>query len=101
MNYSQIYKKLINRAKIRILPDNEIENHHVIPKCMGGTNDRMNIARLTPEEHYVAHQLLVKIYPDNTKLAYAAKMMTVSSGKQIRSNKLYGWLRKQIGRASC
>ncbi len=96
MNYIQIYEKLINRAKTRILPDNEIENHHVIPKCMGGTNNLLNISRLTPEEHYVAHQLLVKIYPDNTKLAYAAKMMTVSSGNQIRSNKLYGWLRKRF-----
>ena len=52
-----------------------VEKHHVIPKCMGGDNKSRNIAILTPEEHYVAHLLLVKIYPTNYQLVYAANMM--------------------------
>lgn len=62
--------------------------HHIIPKCIGGTNDRNNIVALTPEEHYVAHQLLVKIHPTNDKLIFAAHRMGTSN------NKLYGWLRR-------
>ena len=66
--------------------------HHVIPLCMGGSDDEENIVALTPEEHYVAHQLLVRIYPDNDKLVFAAAMM----GKTRPSNKVYGWLKRRF-----
>ena len=92
MNYQKHYDTLINRAKNRLL-EGYSERHHIIPRCMGGTDEQDNLATLTAEEHYVAHQLLVKIYPDNYKLIYAAHMMTVSSSGQVRNNKLYGWLR--------
>jgi hypothetical protein len=59
---------------------------------MGGNNEPQNLVKLTPEEHYVAHQLLVKIYPTEYKLALAAKMMVVNRP----SNKLYGWLRRKF-----
>lgn len=58
---------------------------------MGGTNDKVNIAKLTHEEHYVAHQLLIKIYPDNERLVYAAIMMIPNRP----NNKMYGWLRRR------
>jgi hypothetical protein len=88
MNYQQHYTNLILKSQGRT----EGERHHIIPKCMGGTNTKSNIARLTPEEHYVAHQLLVKIYPGETKLVYAAHMM----GGTRPGNKVYGWLRRQF-----
>ena len=94
MNYKKHYDLLINRAKERQL-EGYSERHHIIPKCMGGTNDKDNLVRLTPEEHYVAHQLLVKIYPKNNKLIAAVILMSGNSIKTQRSNKLYGWLRRQ------
>ena len=94
MNYQKHYNELINRAKNRLL-ETYTENHHIIPKCMNGSNDIENIVALTPEEHYVAHQLLVKIYPGNHKLIYAAHMMTIGGSTHLRNNKLYGWLRKK------
>lgn len=72
-----------------------MEIHHILPRCMGGVDDKTNLVKLTPEEHYLAHLLLVKIYPDSRELIYAAKMMTVSSLSQRRSNKLYGWLKRR------
>ena len=62
---------------------------------MGGTNDGDNLVDLTPEEHYVAHQLLVKMYPENRRLAHAANMM----GSIRTNNKMYGWLRKRLSRS--
>jgi len=91
MNYKKIYESLIERGKTRIL-DQYTENHHIIPRCMGGSDDQDNLVRLTPEEHYVAHQLLVKIYPENYSLAKAAAMMVSNRP----SNKLYGWLRRRF-----
>lgn len=90
MNYKKHYDSLIERGKNRILSE-YFEIHHIIPRCLGGSNDEINLVRLTPEEHYVAHQLLAKMYPDNHRLILAARMMCVNR----RGNKVYGWLRKK------
>ncbi len=90
MNYQEIYDRLMSRAKSRAI-HGYTEIHHVIPKCLGGDDSDINLVKLTPEEHYVAHQLLVKMHPTHHGLKYAAIRMT--SGNR-RSNKLYGWLRK-------
>lgn len=95
MNYTAHYERLINRApKIKPL-DIYTEGHHIIPRCLGGT-DEDGIAYLTPEEHYVAHQLLVKIYPGHSGLIYAASMMTTDRYGSRRNNKLFGWLRRKM-----
>jgi hypothetical protein len=59
---------------------------------MNGSDDDSNLVNLTPEEHYLAHQLLIKIYPNNQKLVKAAQMMIPNRP----SNKLYGWLRRKF-----
>jgi hypothetical protein len=94
VKYQQIYNSLIDRAKGRIIAGYS-EKHHIIPRCMGGTDVSSNLVILTAEEHYVAHQLLVKIYPDNRRLLFAVHMMTRSNNKHIRNNKEYSWLRKR------
>lgn len=90
MNYKKIYDSIIQRGLSRI-PTGYTESHHIIPRCIGGTDDPNNLVKLTPEEHYVAHQLLVKIYNGNQKLVRAAIMMIPSRP----SNKLYGWLKRR------
>lgn len=94
MNYEKIYSSLMDKAKNRILFEYN-EQHHVIPKCLGGQDEYSNIVRLTPEEHYLAHQLLVKIHPNNIHLVNAAMMMTKHSTNHRMNNKLFGWLRKR------
>lgn len=90
MNYKNIYEKLIDRSKSRLL-EGYVEKHHILPRCMGGTNDPHNLVALTPEEHYIAHLLLVKIYPHKRGLWYAVKLM---SGQG--NNKSYGWVRRRL-----
>ena len=97
MDYKRHYDLLIERARIRQLTG-YVERHHIVPRCMGGTNEKSNIAVLTPEEHYLAHQLLVKMYPENDSLVYAANKMTVSSNTTKRNNKRYGWLKRRYQR---
>ncbi len=93
MNYSKIYNRLIESAQTRFGPvASYTEVHHIVPRCIGGDDNASNLVVLTPEEHYVAHLLLMKMHPDNAKLVYAAFMMTV--GKH-RNNKLYGWLKRK------
>ena len=95
MNYQKIYKSLIDRGLNRDPLSGYTEKHHIIPKCMGGSDNNDNLVSLTPEEHYLAHQLLTKIYPDEHKLIYAVKMMCVSSEYTIRNNKEFGWIRNR------
>jgi len=99
MNYKNIYETLINRARDRIL-EIYTESHHIIPRCMNGDNSVENLVELTPEEHYVAHQLLVKIYPQEYGLIKAAVMMCVNTGGNRPKNKLYGWLRRKHSEAT-
>ena len=102
MNYNNIYVKLITRAQQR-QSTNPIsgysEKHHILPRCKGGTNDPSNIVALTPEEHYLAHLLLVKMYPGDISILWAVIRMTGSTDKLIRSNKLYGWTRRKFAEA--
>lgn len=62
MNYSLVYSKLIARARQRVCVDGYIERHHILPKCLGGTDDSSNLVALTGREHFVAHILLAKIH---------------------------------------
>lgn len=96
MDYQKIYNDLVSRGKARVL-DGYSEKHHIIPRCVGGTDDPTNIVELTAEEHYVCHQLLVKIYPDNIGLLRAAMFMSASGVRAKRiGNKTYGWLRRRF-----
>ena len=89
MNYKKIYDQLIMRSKTRKLTEYK-ERHHIVPKCMNGTNDKENIAELTAREHFIAHKLLCEIYPENNKLRYALWAMingvTKRSGLAISSH---------------
>ena len=51
------------------------ETHHIIPKCMGGTNDADNLVDLFAREHFEAHRLLALENPENEKLVYAWSCM--------------------------
>jgi hypothetical protein len=95
MNYIKIYDNLISKAKDRKLIG-YCEKHHIIPKCMNGSNDPNNIVKLTPEEHYLAHQLLTKIYPFNLGLAFAASLLATHDTDRRQTNKQYGWIKRKI-----
>lgn len=92
MEYTKHYESLIAKARARVTnPVEYYERHHVLPKCLGGDDSSDNLVDLTPEEHYTAHLLLVKIYPKNHSLVLAASMMTVNRC----NNKRYGWLKRK------
>lgn len=89
MDYKKIYNQLINRAQSENRQKGcgiYFERHHIIPKCIGGTNDPTNLVLLTGKEHFIAHKLLCEIYLDNNKLHYALwRMMNLQSKKHVRN----------------
>ncbi len=77
MNYKQIHDSIIGRAKTRVLPKEVYtERHHIIPRCMGGSDDKSNLVDLTAKEHFIVHKLLVEIYPTSHELVNAIWCMS-------------------------
>ena len=63
MDYVRIYAELVGRARGRER-HGYMERHHVLPKCMGGSNHKANLVYLTAKEHFIAHKLLVRMHPE-------------------------------------
>lgn len=80
MNYEKIYNSIIHRAVSREKPDCYTEKHHIVPKSMGGSDKKCNIAVLTAREHFIAHWLLAKIH-NNSQMIYALFSMTKPGNK--------------------
>lgn len=77
------------------------EKHHIVPRSVGGSNDRTNLTLLTAEEHWLVHLLLTRIYPGNTRLVYACQAMTMTGGNNKRTtNKLFGRVRREYAEAT-
>ena len=91
MDYRKVYNSLIDRAvgrkKQRIGSEGYVyyEKHHIIPRCLGGTNEKSNLIYLTAEEHWIAHLLLVKIHPTVSSLVYACQAMSMAGGYNQRT----------------
>lgn len=78
------YNELIMNALDRVLNDNILsEKHHIIPKCLGGSNKPYNLVKLTYREHTLAHVLLSHIYPTNPKIWIAASLLLGVKRKYI------------------
>jgi hypothetical protein len=76
MNYKKIYDNLItSRRTINKTLQEYVEVHHIVPKCLGGSDLPDNLVPLTYREHYLAHWLLTKIYPNNNKVLWAFSLM--------------------------
>jgi hypothetical protein len=97
MNYQKIYNQLIEKRKIDILSKKGkiyCERHHIIPKCLGGSDDKSNIVNLTAREHFLSHWLLHRIYPNNSSLALAffrcSNKNHCDRGKFTPSSRAYG-----------
>lgn len=101
MDYKRIYDNLVERGKNRIFKGYG-ENHHIIPRSLGGNDDKSNLVKLTAREHFICHYLLTKIYQSKTKEYYsmikAFMMMYRKSDNQERyvNSHLYQNLRAQF-----
>ena len=98
MNYRRIYNKLIMRAFYRTTLLSYSERHHVIPRCLGGDNASDNLVTLTAAEHYIAHLLLIKMYPNNRKMYLPIILMSKNIGIGKR-NKLVALAKEQAAAA--
>ena len=60
----------------------------MIPKCLGGKNNKDNLIDLFAREHFIAHRLLAEENPDNEKLVFAYSAMSFASNQYEERYKL-------------
>ena len=83
--YTRWYNNIIRQAKTRTL-DCYTETHHIIPRSLGGSNQKDNLVKLTAKEHFVCHHLLVYMTQGQShyKMVFAFNRMTQCSKTQQR-----------------
>lgn len=85
MDYRKIYFDLITK-RLKEPAAGSFEKHHILPKSIFGEG---KIVCLTPREHFIAHKLLVKIFPDGVcrlKMLRALMIMsTTRDGLRLNS----------------
>lgn len=64
------------------------ENHHILPRSMGGSNKSENLIRFTARQHFLAHWMLWKAYR-NKQMNFAFKMMQYSSNKSQKTHRYW------------
>ena len=98
--YTRWYNNIINRGLDRELPTVYTEKHHIVPKCLGGSNFSINLVILTAKEHFICHLLLTKMVSrdNNRKVLFAFRQMSYQSGNQERyiNSRLFESIKKNI-----
>ena len=74
--YTTWYTAITERATTRTLVDYK-ERHHIVPKCLGGSDNKENLVDLTAREHFICHWLLTKMHTgeSKSKMVYALNGM--------------------------
>jgi hypothetical protein len=102
--YSNIYFAIVNQSisENRSRKDNRIyEQHHIIPKSCGGSDEPDNLVLLTPKEHYICHRLLPKMVKSKLhyeKMIYALWSLVNGNGRSKRyspSGRIYQQIREE------
>lgn len=91
--HKKVYDQIIERGKERGLDKKKLTNdyyekHHILPRCLGGTDSEDNLVLLTYREHIICHKLLTKIYPNESSLAYSVSLMLSLTVKEENGRKV-------------
>ena len=99
--YTKVYYQIVDRARIRVT-DEHTENHHIIPDCFfinrkrkgkpgwleGNPEAKDNKVRLTGQEHFICHWLLIKMVdgPGQISMVHALWNMRAKNKNHKRYN---------------
>lgn len=81
MNYQKIYDDIIHK-RINNPAQGYTETHHILPKSMGGSDEKSNLVVLSAREHFICHWLLYKIHKTQA-MACAWNMMCNDNGNAM------------------
>lgn len=84
--YAKYYNLIIDNRKQHPIIDQYTEQHHIIPRSLGGNDATENLVNLSAREHFICHWLLTKMYSGEArgKMINAMYMMRGNSTHQKR-----------------
>ena len=86
MGYEEFINNILETRGRFACGDKYHERHHIIPRCLGGNDDRDNLIDLYAREHFEAHRLLALENPSENGLQYAWwATCNLRSGSQNRA----------------
>ena len=91
--YKDIYFSIIEKAKHKKIYEYG-EKHHIIPKCLGGSNEKSNIVMLTAREHFLCHKLLVKFTESENKCKMSYALWRCANKGGIKTTLEYTHIRQ-------
>lgn len=97
MDYKKLYDNLISSRKDEKLKNGEYyENHHIIPRCLGGSDDCSNLIKLTFREHFIAHWLLCKIHKTVPAIQYGFLCMLRKqpNGDRVLNSRMFETIKR-------
>jgi hypothetical protein len=96
MDYKKNYDLLIEKCNNRNI-EGYIEKHHIIPKSLGGSDEKENLVALTAREHFIAHLILAKIH--GGPMIYAIWRMVCCNRDKIKVNsRIYQWSKEEYSK---
>lgn len=100
MDYRKIYGILCERGQADRGLVEYVERHHIKPKCMGGVDSDDNMTMLTYREHYIAHLLLTKLYPEHRGVNYALLCMIRKqpTGERIYNSRIFESIKRNFSK---
>lgn len=100
--YTIVYNSIISRAKARVL-DGYGETHHIIPRSLGGSDDKTNLVKLTAREHFICHLLLTKMVTGKAKrsMTFAVWSLTNLDHSKVRGRYKVTSHRYEILKKAC
>lgn len=72
--YTNIIDTAMHRPTVRYT-----EKHHIIPKCLGGSNKKDNLVILTAREHFICHWLLTKMVEGEARYKMLSAMYCMAT----------------------
>lgn len=98
--YRKWYFKIIDNANLRKIQNGYTEKHHIIPKCLNGSNDKDNIANLTAREHFICHLLLTKMVKtkEHRSKMFCAFVRFFGKNEIKRNSKTYSLYKEKLSK---
>lgn len=104
--YTRWYFAIIDKAKT-CTPLKFYENHHIIPKSLGGSNQNENLVKLTYRQHFICHLLLTKMTVGKSKYQMIRAMyymrtktlkQTARSGEEVKrlTSRWFSYVKRTI-----
>ena len=61
--YGKEYLRIVSKGSKDLTYEKGFERHHILPRSLGGTNEKQNLVKLTTYQHVLAHYYLALGFP--------------------------------------